>query len=309
MLRRNYLGLEICRNAMRAISIQRRGAGAALLGGQTLTLSDGVVSPVAQEPNILNPEQFVEAVREVLMPLAKREDRVAVVLPDAAGHVFLIDIDTPFKNRSEGEDIVRWHLKDLLPGQIERVAVDYQIIEERESGSRRVLVSLMAQEVLQQYESLLHKAGFLPALIDFHALNLYSAYRPRIDLGHDFILIGVDGKQLSMLAFQNRLLDFYRIKSTTADPERIFQELNRSMVGYRRAHTSFARSTVYLHTDWREQDGLIEAVKSAFDREVELLPSPLHHLIGHEKLSISASEASGMAAAFGAAERMIQRVG
>ncbi len=308
MFRRNYLGLEIRREGLRAIAVKRRGSGVALSGGQTLRLSDGVLLPTVMEPNIRKPEQFVEAVREVLLPLAKREKRIAVALPDSAGHVFLLDVDNPFKNHAEGLDIVRWQLKSLLPPQMTDIAVDFQVLEERESGGRRVLTSVLAKDVLRQYEELLTSAGFEAALVDFHSLNLYNAYRSRIELGADFFLVGVDGNQLCMLGFENQLLDFSRVKSIVEDPERIFQEINRSMVGYRRAHSAFSRSTVYLHSSWEQTDGLLDAVSSAFERDVVLLPSPLHQLADAKKLKISSAEANGMAAAIGVAERMIQRV-
>lgn len=308
MFRRTYLGLEICREGLRAIAVQRKGMGTALQGGQTLTLSDGVLCPVVQEPNVLKPDVFVEAVREVLLPLSNGEERIAVALPDSSGHIFLLDIDTPFKSRTEGEAVVRWRLKDLLPEKLSNIAIDYQILEERESGSKRVLVSVIARDVLTQYEELLVGAGFAPCLIDFHAMNLFSAYRSIVNLEDDFILVGVTNSQLSMLAFENSLLDFYRVKTISSDPEKIFQELNRSMVGYRRAHTSFSRSTVYLHTDCLQRDELCDAVRSAFEREIELFPSPFAQLAGSEQLSVSVAEASSMAVALGVAERMIKRV-
>lgn len=308
MFRRTYLGLEVRRDGLRAIAIQRRGRGAVLLGGQTLKLSEGILSTVAQKPNILKPDAFVEAVREVLLPLARREERLAVALPDAAGHVFLLDIETPFKNRHEGEEIVHWRLKDMLPEAFGPFALDYQVLEERESGSRRVLISVIAEAVLTQYEQVLARAGFSAAVIDFHALNLYSCYHSRIDLGTDFILVGLSGHQLSLLAFANRQLDFYRVKTLPKDSTRIFRELNRSIVGCRRAHASYSRSKVHLHSDWGAVDELREAVGSAFDREIEPLPSPLSHLASKGNLTISAAEACGMAAALGIAERMIQRL-
>lgn len=308
MFRRNYLGLEIHRAGLRAIAVQRCGASVSLIGGQTLEFSDGVLLPTVLKPNVREPEQFVEAVREVLLPLAKREKRVAVALPDIAGHIYLLDIDTPFKNHAEGLDIVRWQLKDLLPPQLTRYVADYQVLEERDSGGRKVLVSVLAEDVQIQYEELLAQAGFSAALIDFHALNLYNAYHERIELGSDFFLVGVDGNQLCMLAFENRLLDLCRAKTVSEDPERIFQEINRSMVGYRRSHGSLTRMKIYLHTNWQQTDDLLEAVCSAFERDVELLPSPLQALTESEKLNISAADANGMAAALGVAERMIQRV-
>lgn len=308
MLRRNYLGLDINAEGLRAIAVQRRGSGVALSGGQTLDFSEGVLAPSVQEPNIRKPEQFVDAVREVLLPLAKREKRVAVALPDTTGYIYLLNTDTPFKNHAEGLDIVRWQLKDMLPTQLKNYVVDYQVLEKRDSGERRILTSVLSADVQRQYEELLAQAGFAAALIDFHSLNLYNAYHTRIELGTDFFLIGVDGNQLSMLAFENRLLDLCRTKTIIEDPGQIFQEINRSMVGYRRSHGSLTRMKIYLHTNWQQTDELLEAVHSAFERDVELLPSPLQALEGSQKINIPAAASRGMAAAFGVAERMVQRV-
>ncbi len=80
------------------------------------------------------------------------------------------------------------------------------------------------------------------------------------------------------------------------------------MVSYRRAHAAVTRSAVYLHTDWLQRNELCDAVRSAFERDIQLLPSPLSRLSSAKKLTISAAEANGMAVALGMAERMIQRV-
>lgn len=308
MFRRNYLGLEIRRDCLRAISVHRAGARVSLQGGQTLKLNSGVLRTLSQEPNISQPDAFIDAVREVMMPLAKGETRIAVALPDAVGHIFLLDIETPFKRKQEGEEIVRWHLKELLPGHFKRIALDFQVLEEKEGDKKRILASVAARDVLTQYEDILSQAGFSAAVIDFHSLNVYNAYRTRVDLGSDYIVISLDDSQLSMLAFENTKLDFYRVKTVSMAPERVFQEINRSMIGYRSSRSSFSRSSVFLHTNWEHTDELQDAVQSAFEREIEILRSPLHHLVNSDKLAIPPSEANSMAAALGIAERMIQRV-
>lgn len=308
MFKRTYLGLEIRRDGLRAIALQRAGGGVALVGGQTLKLSDGILHPLAQEPNIRQPELFVEAVREVLLPLARRETRIAVALPDAAGHIFLLDLDTPFRKRQEGEDLIRWRLKDRLPAGLKDFALDFQVLEAPGSGSKRVLTSIIARDLLAQYEELLAKAGFAAAVIDFHSPNVYNAFRSRVDLGTDFMLISVDDNQLSILGFENLKLDYYRAKTVPANAERIFQELSRTMVGYRHDHSTLARSSIYLHTSWEQPEELRDAVRSVYDREIELLPSPLAQLVNSGKLALAAPAANSMAAALGVAERMIQRV-
>lgn len=305
MFGRNFIGLEVRRQGLRAVSLKRKGHHRILCGGQTLQLSDGIVSPTAREPNILDPQVFVEGVKDVLLPIAGREERVALCLPDAAGHVFLLDIETPFKNRQQGVDIIRWQLKDKLPDNFRTVELDYQVLGERESGSQRVLVSVIEKAIRDQYEELLTTAGFSVSLIDFQSLQIHNCYRSKVDLGNDFIFVAVNQRQLSVLTVQNGILDFHRSKAGMLDAEAVFQEINRSLVTYRSGHNVYSRSTLYLQSDWDDQENLNKAVAAAFDREVNTLPSPLAILTGSQNLNLSAAEATGMAAAIGAAESLM----
>lgn len=305
MLLRNFIGLEVRRQGLRAVSLKRKGRRRVLCGGQTLQLSEGVVSPTAREVNVLEPQLFVEGVREVLLPLAGREERIALCLPDAAGHIFLLDIETPIKSRSQGIEIIRWQLKDLLPDNFRNIALDYQVLGERESGSRRVLVSVIDLEIRRQYEELLTEAGFSAALIDFQSLQVYNCYRSKVDFGSDFIFVALNERQLSVLTVQNGLLDFHRAKAGMHSAEAVFQEINRSLVTYRSGHSVFSRSTLYLQSDWEDQQELIEAVGTAFDRDVQALPSPLVTLVGQQSLSLPSAEQRGMAPAIGVAESLM----
>ncbi|MDX2495740.1 MAG: pilus assembly protein PilM [Desulfuromusa sp.] len=308
MLHRTYLGLEIQQRGLRALAVQRRGKNIALVGGQMLAMAETVLQPSFQKANVAQPELFVEAVKELLDPLAKRDNRIAVALPDHSGQLFLLDIETPFKNRVEGAEIIRWHLKDRLPVQTNQVALDFQVLEEYESGQKRVLAAVMTQDVLTEYEKLLERAGYAVAVVDFHSLALYNAYRTKIDLGRDFILLGVDGGQLSILVFVNQVLDFCRLRSTSLEPQQIFQELSRSLVNYRNEQSTFNRIPVYLHSDWQEREELFTAVASVFDQEIQWLISPVSKLMNGHQLAFTGAQANGMAAALGVAERMIQRV-
>jgi len=302
---RNFIGLEVRRQGLRAVSLRRRGRRRILSGGQTLLFRDGVVSPTARELNVLEPQAFIEGVKEVLHPLAGREERVALCLPDATGHIFLLDVDTPFKNRQQGLDIIRWQLKEKLPDHYRNIALDYQVIGEREPGGRRVLVSVIDTGIRNQYEALLTAAGFSVSLIDYQSLQVYNCYRSKVDLGTDFIFVALHQKQMSLLSVQNGVLDFHRAKSGMIDAETVFREINRSLVTYRSAHSVFARSVLYLQSDWAEQQSLNEAVSSAFDRQIQNLPSPLTTLSGQDNLMLSGAEAAGMAAAIGAAESLM----
>lgn len=308
MMHRTYLGLEIQQQGLRALAVQRRRKNIALVGGQMLAIPDTLLQPNFQKANVTQPELFVDLLKELLDPLVKRDNRIAVALPDHSGQLFLLDIETPFKNRAEGAEIIRWHLKDRLPVQTNQVALDYQVLEEYESGGKKILAAMLTRDVLAEYENLLERAGYAVAVIDFHSLALYNSYRTKIDLGRDFILLGVDGGQLSILVFVNQILDFCRLRSTSLEPQQIFQELSQSLVNYRNQQPAFSRMAVYLHSDWQDQDGLFAAVNSAFDQDVQQLVSPVSKLMNGHQLAFTGAQANGMATALGVAERMIQRV-
>jgi len=308
MLRRNYLGLEICRKGLRMVAIQRQRKKIALVDGQVLEFSETVLQPEFNQPNILQPELFITSIQKLLAPLAKKDERIAVALPDRCGQLFLLDLDTPFKSRTEGREIIRWRLKDLLPDKTSQVALDFQMLEERESGQKRVLVAVMARKVLSQYENLLDQAGYAAAVVDFHALALYNSYRSNIGFGHDFILIGVDGCQLSIMIFVNQTLDFYRSRQIKLEPRQVFQEISRSLVNYRNEQPVFGTLPAHLHSDWQNREELHAAVNSAFDQEVQWLVSPVSKLMNGHQLNFTDVQARGMATALGVAERMLQQV-
>lgn len=309
MFRRTYLGIDICSEGLRAIAVQRRGRKAFLTGGQSLKFSEGVLQASTRELNVLQPEKYIDTVREVLLPLAQNEQRVALSLPDSSGYTFLIEVETPLKNRSQSIEILKWQLKEMLPEGYRDFSLDFQVLSELESGSKKVLVSVIDNHVLHQYEELIEQAGFNATLIDFHSFQLYNCYRSKTNLGDDFILVGASGKELILLGFQGNIIDFFRVKTVGFDPASVFREINRSLVTYRSDHPAYNRTKIYLHADWSEQDILQEAVQTAFASDVHLLPGPLKQLKSNgQKLALSDAEASSMAAALGAAERLLEKV-
>ena len=297
MLRRTYLGLEIHQHELRAVAVQQKNKKAVLQDGHIRPLAEAVLQPKFKQPNISQPEVFVAAIKEVLSPLEKQDNRIAVALPDQCGQLFLLDLETSFKNRIEGTEIIRWHLKDLLPVQSNQVVLDYQVLEEKESGEKKILAAVLAQDVLLQYEDLILQAGYAAAVVDFHSLALYNVYRNKIDLDCDFILIGVDGFQLSIMVFLNQVLSFFRLRQVTHELKQIFQEINRSFINYRNEIPTFNHLEVYLHSDWQNREDLFVAVNSAFDQQVQWLVSPVGTQVDSHQLSLCG--------ALGIAERMI----
>ncbi|BCR05768.1 hypothetical protein DESUT3_28370 [Desulfuromonas versatilis] len=304
MIRRTYLGLDIRPESLYAVALLRQGTGASLSGGRMIGLDRGILELSVREPNIADRARFIQAVREVLDPLAGKEDRIALALPDQIGRVLLTEVETAFKSRDEGVEVVKWQLKNSLPTEARNVQLDYQVLERTENGRYRLMVSLMVKSVLQQYEEALAEAGYNAALIDFHSVNLYNYYRSRLESGEDFILVGVEGNSFSLQYYHGRLPVFHRTKRIALEPGKVFQEVNLSCAGFRDSQPGFVRAPVYLHTDWPEREPLLEALRSAFERDVVLLDPRLDRM-AKTPLNLAAGRDMEIVAAVGVTERLL----
>ena len=78
MISRLYLGLDLRPRQLGAVALSRKGRGVVLVGGRVVSLPDDVVCPSLRSPNILDRPRFVAALRDVLHPIAGREERLVL---------------------------------------------------------------------------------------------------------------------------------------------------------------------------------------------------------------------------------------
>lgn len=304
MISRRYLGLDVTPGELRAVVLQRRQRVTRLIAGRVAPLPEGVLVPSLRARNILDRPRLVASLRDVLNPLAEREERLSVSLPDAAGRLLLAEVESPFKSRAEGEEVLRWQLKNSLPGEGKSLRLDFQVLGRRENGRVQLAVTTMAAEVLDQYEEILGEAGYHPSVIDFHSLHLYNFYRPRLDIGGDAILVAVEGGVLGLHYLEGHRLAFHRAREVGADSMAVFRELRRTLVGAVGSCPGMKRAEVFVHSDWSEREELTAALNGLFEREVTWLEPHLQRLaVG--PLELPAWQLCNLTAAVGAAERFL----
>ncbi|UWZ81177.1 pilus assembly protein PilM [Geoalkalibacter halelectricus] len=308
MLRRTYLGLSMGADSLRAVALHRQGKSVRLQGARAFDLKPGLLVPAFREANLTDPGALAEVVGEVLDPLSGREDRVALSLPDQAGRVMLVEVETPFKTKQEGRDILRWQLKKSLPSELGDIHLDFQVLSRSDTGRLKVVVALMERGVLDQYQDLLARAGYHAVLVDFQAFNLYNYYRTRVDMGDDFVFVSIQGRVLSVDIFQDRVLVFHRVRDIADHAERVFQELNRTLVGFQGGLQALRRASAYLHTDWQDREVLHGMLSSLFEKETQLLAPHLERLLPQGS-DPSALPDSGILDAVGAGERLLWGAG
>lgn len=300
MLKKSYIGIDLNPDEMRAVVLQHVGRSVKLNSRSLLPLTSELFAFSRREPNILFPKRFVENLQELLLPMICREKHVALSLPDRVGRIFLTTVDTGFKSRSEGTEILKWKLKNYFPGPSRDVQLDYQVLGTNGRGQSRIMVAMVHGAVLKQYEDLIAEAGFKTAIVDFHSLNLYNFYRARQDMGEDFVLISLERDILIVQFFYDRQPHFSRVVRVDCGASRILHEVDRSLVRYRN-HVGFHRAVIYLHCDGERCEEILEGLKSVFDQEVKVLHSHIDLMTGQGPDPNGRS----LVAPIGAAERMI----
>ncbi len=225
------------------VEISPSGVAFALLGGTAAaprlertayaSLTAGTVRSSLREPNILDPQVFIERFQNAHNLLLHRSQRVSLTLPDSAGRIILVDMEGRFKNRTEGLDIIRWKLKKNIPFDAADTHLDYQLLKIRENGDMALLVALASRTVIGQYEDVLMSAGFTPTRIDFNSLNLYRIFDRRLALLDDSLLVFFHNGALGIMAYYNGVPEFLRVKElsgTLGVDNRVFMEINNSLL-------------------------------------------------------------------------------
>lgn len=300
---RTFVGVDIQPDGLYLAALRRNRPQTHLVGLRFESL-DGVIEPSSRQPNIRDSRRFIEGLRRGVDALAGPEERLALSLPDRSGRIYLTEVDTPFKTHAEGVDILKWRLKANLPAPPAQVHLTYQLLDRREEGRQCCVVAAVAHAVLDQYEELVSEAGRHAIQVDFHSLNLYNYYRPRLDIGDEFILVSLERGVMTIQYVVGHILCYQRVRDFRPDPERAFREINRTLVEAYDAFPAMKRCAVFAHVDPEIFDDVDKLLSSAFERDVKCL-DPLLRRFGGEGRTGGLKPVGSVIAALGAAERLM----
>lgn len=300
---RIYVGVDIQPGGLYLSALQRSRSHTQLVGLRFESL-EGVLEVSSRQPNVRDVRRFVEGLRRGVDALAGQEERLALSLPDRAGRIYLTDVDAPFKTHQEGVEILKWRLKSNLPVPPAQVHLDYQVIDKKDDGRQSCIVAAIAQPVLEQYEDLVNEARRHAIQINFHSLNLYNYYRPRLDLGDEFILVALEHGLLSLQYVVGHSIYYQRVSEFKASPERTFREINRTLVEAYESFPVMKRCAVLAHVDPDMEGDIDKLLSAAFEREVKCLDPGLKRFRGEGKNG-GLQPVGSVIAALGAAERIM----
>lgn len=268
--RKQALGLDISRDGLKMALLGGKRKNPRLLAFSADTFPEDTIHFSFRELNIINPSRFVRSIRENHIKLASSTVRASVTLPDSVGRVMILDLETRFKNRQEGADIIRWKLKKGFPLNVESIHIDYQVLRISETGGMLTLVSVITRDIISQYEDLLVEAGLEPNQIDFSTFSTYRLFLERLEISPNSAFISIFGGILGITVFYEGLLEFYRAKEMpvgNVSAERIFREVNSSLAAYRANHPGHQYNEVFCSAPFNDTSDFASVVAEATDME------------------------------------------
>ncbi|MBS1835435.1 MAG: hypothetical protein JST65_22145 [Acidobacteria bacterium] len=136
-------------------------------------LVPGTVQVSPLKDNLADPLAFKQAILHLTsgLPASKKPRPAALILPDFAARLQILDFDTFPSNPEEQQALVRFRMKKSIPFDVESAAVSfYQQPSSVSSKKVEVVAALMSLEITGRYEAPFRECGFHPGLVTTSAL-------------------------------------------------------------------------------------------------------------------------------------------
>jgi type IV pilus assembly protein PilM len=172
-----------------------------------------VASPV--EDNLLRGDALLSTIQQIAPAgTAKKRRGAAVILPDYAARVTVLDFDAFPTAAEEQAPLVRFRVKKTIPFDIDSAAVSY--FPQTIAGQKKVevIAVTVALEVIARYEAVFRSAGFHPGVVTtstLAALNLGSFNPNKAD--GVAVLAKLSGRALTVAVIASGTVKLFRCVS------------------------------------------------------------------------------------------------
>jgi type IV pilus assembly protein PilM len=275
----------------RIIAARVTNDGTALDSFTSRAMAVGAVVPRLADDNVENAEALRQAISDALTTVGTRSKEVAVILPDAAVRIALLEFDTLPEKKDEAAGVIRFRLKKALPFDVDKAAISYDVV--RSDGKVRVLVAVVLARVLAEYEQIFRDLGLTPGVVVPSSLAALG----NVDSGDPVMVIKSDANTTTLAIVGNgQLLLFRTLDNPGGVPpsgEILVEDVHASLVFFQDTYNMTVNRI--LVGGWIEADNVRQELESHTNIRV-------HDLVSSEHLGSARSNfpASNLAAVVGA---------
>lgn len=265
-------------------------------------------------PNIRSLDGFGELIKKIAKATNCPPGKVSLSLPDSIAQVSTMQFDNLPGKRDKVLEMLQWRLKKSVPYKVEEGKIDYTQYPITDNKGKRniLLVSVIRDRILSQYEEIFDTLGFQPGWITLSSFALFNLYRTLIldTVGDnsDFLLCNSQDGFFSFMIFRGTCPIFYRCKgipinSSSREIElygMVERELPPTLEFYRTRLQGKGLEKIYLRATGRDIDVLLDTFKAGTRTEVEWIdPTRVltinNALAGKQPLLQRASSVLGLA--------------
>ena len=169
-------------------------------------LKEGTLTVSPLKENVADPDDFMSAVRALSSTQSARKKKdVALILPDYAARIAVLDFDTFPTDAKEQAALIRFRLKRSVPFDVETAAMSYFA----QTGANKkvdVVVVITPLEIVARYESPFRTAGMNPGFVTTSSLAALEL-APEAGLS---VLAKLTGRVLTVLVRDKSTLKLVR---------------------------------------------------------------------------------------------------
>jgi len=245
-------------------------------------LPSGLLRPSPVEPNISDVDALKSRLRALIgIPDGRQAPGwpIALVLSDLCVRTVLLNVDTLPSRSSERDALIRWRLEKEATFPVASARVVSQVI-----GPRTVLVVMIGESVLRQYETACDEVGLVPVSVTTTSFLLPNVARASSPVEEPAGWLSVLDEGFTFMIHQAGRPVFVRTK--TQSPQ-ILDDLVASLAFYEETYPGNALRRLYVLTEDREPDAL-----TAISKELDLDVVPVGPTLAQQAWRVPIDEAT-----------------
>lgn len=294
------LGLSIDPVRVTAVLVEPAGTSPVIRAVGTSRVPEGALVPSLTAANVVERGGVVNAIQEAVDQVGGRHKRVALALPDTAGKVSLLPLETVPASARDLEQLIRLQLRKAIPFSVDEAQVTWATGPTRGTAAT-VVATAMRRTVVQEYEGLCASVGLQAGTVDlatFNVVNL-ALLGGGVAAPDDTLIVHATPTYASVAVVRDGELIFFRTRPT--DPgEPVPDVVHQTRMFYedRLAGEGFGRVLLVAGLDVDDRNGLAREIGARLNTAVT--PLTLDGVAGFaERIATSESLVGQIAAPAG----------
>lgn len=208
-VKRFNAAIEISSDFIKSAMIFKKGRNFIIKKLLNVKIPSGIVKPSFKKKNIINPDAFMNYLKESCQDLKVK--RIGVALPDASVRVFIRNFTDLPGERQDQNEMVLWNISNFLNLGSEKLRVSWKNMGKNSDGSHVFLIALGLEMVMAQYENAFKKTGFLTELLAPAGLNQFNFYSKVIPEKGCVAYLSLFDEFLNIFVFSDNIPVFYKL--------------------------------------------------------------------------------------------------